>query len=179
MIHLFALLLGSQPVPLAGLDTIPAAEISRIDDRDAPIRTEISRISNCLRAQQTASECLAQDDCTQPQPSACANISAEAWKAYMRHYLTLLTADPIVAPVARASQRLWETSAQADCEIDGAIGEVRRLPYHSLYAEVCIASAAQARALALRDYVINLYGDASIQGGVPYPRHLPFIAEKR
>ena len=179
MIQLLALALIGPIAPLTGLDTISPVEIGRAAGGEAPVRAEIERISGCLRERPDASECLGQDACALPSPSACAHVSAEAWSAYMRHYLNLLTADATVGPKAKAAQKSWERSMQADCSVDAIVIEVRRLPYPGYYGELCLAGAAETRALLLRDHVINLYGDASMQGGEPYPGRIPFAEPKR
>lgn len=172
-------LLISASIAFTGLDSIPPADISRTAGDNASVRAEISRISSCLHDQERTPECVDADSCTQPNSSACANISAIAWRAYMRRYLALLAADASVGRAARASQDLWEAHAQADCAVDAIIWDARKVPYPGLYAERCTAGLTQARALALREYVINLYGDADMQGGQPYPGTSPFSRVRR
>lgn len=175
---LVSLLIGAS-IALTGLDSIPPADIRRAARDDTSVRAEISRISRCLHDQEQTPQCVDEDGCTLPNPSACANVSATAWRAYMRRYLALLAADSTVGPPARASQDLWEAHAQADCAVDASIWDVRKVPNAGLYAERCTAGLTQARALALRAYVVNLYGDADMQGGDPYPGTSPFSSSTR
>ena len=175
---LLPLFIGAS-IAFTGLDAIPPADISRAAGDDASVRAEISRISSCLHDQEQTSECVDEDGCTLPNPTACANVLATAWRAYMRRYLALLSADTEVARAVRTSQKLWEAHARADCVVDATIWDVRKVPYRGLYAERCTADRTQARALALRGYVIDLYGDADIQGGEPYPGISPFSSVRR
>jgi hypothetical protein len=179
MVHLIWLLLATSFPELPGLDIIPPASVERAARGDASVRTEINRISACLQAKAQPEECLDDDSCTLPSPSACANVSGTAWRVFMAHYLELLDADAKIGRMVRASQKLWGANADADCATEAEITETRRLPYQGFYAEGCVAGSVATRALALRNNVINLFGDASVQSGEPYAGRSPFIAGKR
>jgi uncharacterized protein YecT (DUF1311 family) len=179
MIAAILLLAASPAAPLTLDHLTPAERAAAVADseNDTVVRA-IDSLARCLPRAKDPSSCGGNTDCGTMSMPSCTYVDFEAWDAYADHYLALLKADPTVRAAAIEAQKLWAQSRAADCALSDAITDRRELPYRSYWSNQCLLEKTTSRAIALRDQVITLYGDADMQGGIPYPGKAPVIVPK-